>query len=161
MTAGSANPQEPDFGSLSQLDASRLLELGLTGPRRPVDALIDRLAALDGGRWLESTLDTVFVASLREAPQSLIDGDVTVEQLRDIKNKSKSLMKKGNDRDTRLGALVGYFFSIASALAHHHALICSRSREELDPILLDLAAVAPPSWSGLLGRAALAPSESA
>jgi hypothetical protein len=51
-------------------------------------------------------------------------------------------------------ATIGYFFSIAAALAHYGEVITSRSGEELLPVLRDLAAITPPPWSGLFTRAA-------
>jgi hypothetical protein len=157
MNFKSTSPRDSEFANLTELDASRLLQLGLSGPRRPVDALIDRLSQLDGHRWLESAL-TVGPASVFEDPENaLIHGRATLDQLKQMKDGGKSLMKQSRDRETRLIAIAGYFVAIAAAMAHYGNRICSREREELNPILLDLAAVAPNKWSELLSRAALAP----
>jgi hypothetical protein len=51
--------------------------------------------------------------------------------------------------------MAAYFLAVAAALANHGALICSRTREELDPVLLDLATVLPGQWSEMLCRATM------
>ena len=47
--------------------------------------------------------------------------------------------------------------SVAAGLKHQHRRICSRGREELDQILLDLAEAAAEPWAELLSGAAATP----
>ena len=156
MSSKSASPRDSEFADLTELDASRLLQLGLSGPRRPVDGLVERLSQLDGHRWLESALSRGPACTFEDPESALIHGGATLDQLKEMKEDCKSLMKQSRDQETRLIALAGYFLAIAAAMAHYENCICSREREELDPILLDLASVAPGDWSNLLSRASLA-----
>ncbi len=155
-TSSSSNP---DFSNLGEDHVSSLLRLALEDGRRPVDDLIDRLGQPDGPAWLVGTIDALSIFSHEALTQQLVEGQATLEQLVAIKDESKSTVGRGEDSGSRLVAMWVYFVTVAAALMHYGALICSRDRDELDPILLDLAVVAPPPWSELLGRATLAPRE--
>ena len=149
----SSVPTSPYDQELTETGVTRLLTLGLAGPARPVDELIDRLLQNDGHRWLSSVLGSWPVAAHGSSRVQLFEGRAAVDELRSIKNESKDLLKRARDRDDRLAGLLGYFFSVAAALAHHGELITSRPRAEVDPILLELAEVTPVAWSQLLSRA--------
>ncbi len=157
MNFKSSARQDSEFANLSELDASRLFQIGLCGPRRPVDALIDRLSQLDGHHWLDSALSTGTASMFEDPENALIRGSATLDQLKRMKEEGKSVIKRSRDRETRLNALASYFLAIAAAMVHHRNLICSRRRDELNPVLLDLASVAPGKWSDLLSQAALTP----
>ena len=84
----------------------------------------------------------------------LIEGTASLGQFQLMKQKSKQLLAERHDTPSRLRATIGYFFSIAAALAHHREVITGRPREELLVVLEDLAAVAPPPWSTMFHQAA-------
>lgn len=142
-------------GAVGASETARLLRLGMTEPSRPVDELIARLRRPDGGEWLERSLAASPVCRLGPAKTVLIDAGLTLEQFIGIKEDSKRLLSGARDADTRLRAMLGYFFAVAGALIHARRRICSKGRDELDPILLDLAEVAPEPWSGWLASAGL------
>lgn len=147
----------------------RLLRLAMNRPNLVAEELRRKIEAKEGSRWFESVLHTDPLGLFRDLdrgdgseetearPIRLLSGDVTIEQLRAIKEKSKALFRATRDPDQRLIGAVGYFLSIAAGLRHHHTRICSRSRQEVDPILLDLASAAPSPWNELLSRAAIEP----
>ena len=156
MTASPPTPPLPGRGRLTATDASRLLRLGLHEPVRPIDSLLDRLSHPDGKEWLEKALQES-AASLFGPPQHcLAEGGVSLSQLHSIKQQSKQLLAERKDASSRLLATIGYFFSIASALAHYNEVITTRPSQELLPVLEDLAAVTPPVWSTMFHRAATA-----
>ena len=152
-------PQEPssERSHLPSADVTRLLELGVEGAKRPVDELIDRLLQTDGHRWLARNLEIWPIAAFGSPQTLMCEGQATLDQLDAIKGESKDLLSRAHDRDARLAAVMGYFFAVAAALAHHGRLISSRPRRELDPILQELAEVTPKPWSQMLARATLAP----
>jgi hypothetical protein len=151
----------------SEQTASTLLRIGVAGPARPVDDLIARIEADDGHAWLLAALaDAARLDGLTPATGDiehlLCLGHAGVAQLEQLKDRGKRLLKSASTGDQRLGGLAMYFFSIAAALAHHHALIGARQtsgerrpREELHDALLDLASVTPEPWSTLLADAAM------
>ncbi len=51
-----SEPTPPFDQELTEAGVTRLLNLGLAGPARPVDELIDPLLQDDGHRWLSSAL---------------------------------------------------------------------------------------------------------
>ena len=153
-TMPSSSTGEP-FSNLGRAELSRFMQMGLIGPRRSVDELVDHLARDNAHTWLARMLKVRPIAAFGSPRQQLYKGCATLEQLTTIKQESKELRKRARDQDTRLCAILAYFLSIAAALVHHGALISSRTRGEIDPILLDLAEVMPRPWSNLLGRAAL------
>jgi hypothetical protein len=133
--------------------ASRLLRVGLRGPSRPVDRLLDRLAEPDGKAWLAGVLSDGPLGLLASAVTQGDEAAITMDHLRSIKEIGKTSAIRADTRDATLRAMVGYFFSIGVALARFGTNISSRSAEELDSILMDLASVAPPDWSALFERA--------
>ena len=140
-------PNEP----LTLHQATKLMKLGMIGPRRPADELIDCLARdRHGVAWLEKILEDGPLRDLGNARPLLADGDATVEQLIEIKNRSKRLLKEASSVEERLGGVAGYFLSIAAGLRHHHARIGGKGRLELDQVMLDLAEFAPEPYSSLL-----------
>lgn len=132
---------------------TRLFQLGLSGPRRPVDALIDRLGAPDAAAWLERTMDRAPRVGELE-PAGAVLGGADADTLSRVKNTGKKLLADAGSEDQRLTGLALYFFAVASALAHHDTVICSRTRDELHAVLLDLAAACPEPWSDLCTKAA-------
>ena len=142
-----------DFSNLGASDASRLLELGLSGPKRPIDRLIDRLCQPDASLWLEKNLSSGPAGAFGDPVLYLVEGKATLDQLIAVKQTSKSLLGAGREDEATLAALTSYFFAVAAALVHHQTVICSRSREEANATLLDLAAVAAEPWATLLSDA--------
>lgn len=142
-----------DFSDLTTSDASRMLELGLSSPRRPVDDLIDRLSLPGAGDWLAQTLAQGPAGAFGDPASYLAEGKATLDQLLAVKQSSKSLLNTVDDPATRLAALAGYFFAIAAALVQHKSNISSRSLSELEPVLLDLASVTAEPWTSLLAGA--------
>ena len=149
----SSVPTPPPDDDLTETGVTRLLNLGLGGLARPVDELIDRLLQHDGHRWLSAALRSWPLAAHGSPRRQLCEGRATVDELRSLKNESKDLLKRARDREDRIVGLLGYFFSVAAALAHHGELITSRPREEVDPILIELAEVTPGAWSQMLSCA--------
>ncbi len=141
--------------------ASRMLRLGIHGPPRPINKLLDRLASDDGEAWLSKILSDDSMACLASLPSAVESNDVTLEALTAVKEACKSTAIRMNTPGASLQAMVGYFFSVTAALALFRTNISSLGTEELKPILIDLASVAPPYWSALFERAwsAISPTE--
>lgn len=152
----------PDSSTISASQASVFLKLGITGPRRPVDDVIDQLRKDRSGQWLTGALQGGPIAALgsasggASAADLLANGKATLEQCSAIKEKSKKIVKHAVSPQERLGGIAGYFISIAAGLRHHDVLLTTHDREELAGILLDLAEVAPEPYATLLSEAALA-----
>lgn len=145
--------------------AARLLQLGIRGPVRPVDRLIERLSHADKNAWVEDSLDEL-TNSIQQPVRDLLlgsdgppggsgGGGAALDALRTIKDRCKRLAAKGKPGEEPLAPMLGYFFALASALAHHRALVSSVPRSEIDGVLLDLACVLPDPWADLLCRATL------
>jgi hypothetical protein len=146
---------EPDgLPRLDDATVRRFLELGLAGPRRPVDDLVERLERHDGESWMQAVLEKGPPGLHGPATDLLVSGMATLEQLVSIKEKSKGLLRRDRETDVRLAGMLSYFLAIAAALVHHGAQISGRSREELTPVLLDLASATPSPWCELLAGAA-------
>ncbi|MEQ8766796.1 MAG: hypothetical protein RL885_22980 [Planctomycetota bacterium] len=133
---------------------SRLLRLGLEKEEGPARGLIQRLSGPKGAaRFRELIHRPPFDLSVTTG---LLDGSLDLPALDRLKEKDKVLFSSGDDSELRLTGMAAYFLAIAGALAHHGQNICSRPREEVDRLMLDLAEVAPEPWSELLARAAMA-----
>ena len=131
--------------------AAKLLELGRIPPRRPVDLLLEDLATHGPGR-LEELLDSGPTRRLLGRPlQALAGGGASLAELAEAKNRCKATPQRGMRE--RLEHLAGYFTAVAAALVHHRTRITTRTREDLEPVLLDLPASTVSPWSELFGRA--------
>ncbi len=145
-----------DRPSLALSTASKLMRLGFSRPRRPVDDLIDRLRQPDAAAWMDEALRSGPIADDGAPVALLVEGTATAEDLAVIKERSKTLLHTSGTGSQRLAGVAGYFLSIAAALRHHGVLITARSRDEVDPVLLDLAEAAPAPYGDMLSAATLA-----
>jgi hypothetical protein len=139
-----------------ELDSTRLtrfLTLGLTKEHRPVDEALERLREPDGKEWFRTLIAKSPAASCGPPEEKLAAGTLSLEELKAIKEDAKRLLSKSESKEDRLAALLSYLLSAAAGLAYHRILIVSRSREELDPIFLELTSALPEPWSELFARA--------
>ncbi|MCZ6793969.1 MAG: hypothetical protein O7J95_10195 [Planctomycetota bacterium] len=147
-------PRQPDqVPDMSADQAARFLRMGLSGAIRPVDELIQQLNRPGGAQWLEERLASELFESLHEARSQLLDGQITVEQLSEMKSKAKSLFASEHNRTARLEGTLGYFLAIAGGLAYHGKLLSTRSRDDLDFAFEDLSYALPEPWNALFHRA--------
>lgn len=146
---------QPHVANLSDERVSQLLHLGLTESVRPIHDLVERLSSADGEKWLGSLLGDGAFGMSGSASAALLGGQATLEELRSVKEHCKQLVAKQGAAhgEVELRASVGYFFSLAAALAQFGEMITNRSRRDLLPILRDLAAVVPEPWPGLFRQA--------
>ena len=63
-------------------------------------------------------------------------------------------MAEAVTKDDAAAATAAYFVTVAVALVDHGQMISSQPREDLEPILIDLAAAAPAPWGEALTEAA-------
>jgi len=161
VTDERVNRPEPDPLRIDSAEAAELLALGLTGPYRPVDLLIDRLRARDGAAWFERTLSEPPIGEIGDAKRALLEGEASLEDLNSLKERAKSAMVEAEDLDATRRAVAAYLLAATAALAHHGRSISSRRREELYEALIDLASAAPERWAAMLRRAAEASDENA
>ena len=144
--------------SLSALEASRLLPLGLSQPAGPVADLIDRLTEADGEEWLRHALERGPIGDASCEAVALANGRADVSVLEAVKDRAKRMMSQAATRQEMLSATLAYFLSIAAGLAHHGVLMTSQSRDAVDQALVDLSDAMPDPWSLLLQTAAMATS---
>lgn len=154
------SPPSVSFVALTErAHVTRLLALGLRGPRRPVDRLIARLEAPDGSRWLDQTVERLDSGS--ESPVRMLltraqpGGQRGLEMLIALKDRCKKAASGSAPGEEPLEPMLGYFLAIGAALAHQGKLISSMPRRDVDGVLLDLACAMPEPWVELLCRATL------
>lgn len=148
------NDKDPSTSPLTDRQASSLLREGIAGPARPVDDLILRLERTDGERWLVDAIARL--NSWMDFPvEHAHSGKMSLSQAEALKDVAKRRMTAESSSDARLAGLLGYFIALGSALAHHGTLIASRSREEVDNALVDLAEACPDPWRSLLQDAVM------
>ncbi len=135
--------------------ATRMLRLGVTGPRRGVDDLIDRLRTTDGWQWWESCMSELGEGSAKDAAARLVKGGYDLKQLTTAKELHKSRMGSGNPVNTRLTSMAAYYACIAAAQVHHKKSITNQNPALLAEAMADLAASTPQPWSDLIGKAAM------
>ncbi|MBX3375955.1 MAG: hypothetical protein KF678_02995 [Phycisphaeraceae bacterium] len=135
--------------------ATRMLRLGMVGPRRGVDDVIDRLRTPDGWQWWEGCMSELGEGSAADAATRLVKGRADLAFITSAKELHKSRMAAGNPVPQRLASMAAYYACIAAALVHHKKAITGQSPELLSEALADLAASTPEPWSDLIGKAAL------
>lgn len=151
-----AKPATPPqrFDDLQGDRATRMLRLGVVGPRRGVDDLIDRLRTTDGWAWWETCMAELGEGSAKDAAARLVNGEADLKFITAGKERHKATMGAGNPAPKRLTSMAVYYACISAALVHHKKLITGQSQELLSEALADLAASTPEPWSGLIGKAA-------
>ena len=139
--------------AVDEAEAARLLEVCRARKRRAVDLLIEHLEDRRSG-GLEDLLASGPAGSLGSWREGLLSGGASVEELTKVKELCKH--DPGGGVRGQLERLAGYFTAVAAGLCHHGQRICSRPMSDLNPILIDLAAVTSGPWSELFLRASRA-----
>jgi len=121
---------------------------------RPVDRVIRRLECADAEEWFTTFLARGPLSVFQDPEDALVNGRSGIDHLIALKNRAKTFLRESPESDEALYGILGYFLASAGALLHHGRLISSSRREDLDPMLLDLAGVLPDAYSQLLARAA-------
>jgi hypothetical protein len=140
--------QRDERATVTAGQASRLLDLGVAGPRRPIDDVIYRLQQDDGGSWFTDCVLSLMGMTPDAGSDTGLD---TLEQARD---RAKEAMAAAATCDAAAAATAAYFVAIGAALAWHDKLVSTQPAEELRPVLADLAAVVPEPWPEVLMAAA-------
>jgi hypothetical protein len=135
-----------DTATGEDLRASRLLDLCRARRRRAVDALIEHLEASGPGA-LEALLALGPGLPLARAG----GGPLPLAVAREVHARSKQ--GEPASAAEHLGRMAAYFTAIAAALGEHGVLLTRHARRDLDPILVDLAAVTAGPWQELYLRA--------
>src|ERR1043165_3099429 len=146
----------PAFEDLGGDRATKMLRLGIVGPRRGVDDLIDRLRTPDGWSWWEACMGELGEGAAKDAATRLVKGESTLDFLAKAKTRHKAKLGAGNPSPIRLASMAAYYVCVAAALVHYQKSITGQDAEMLSDALADLAASTPEPWSELLGKAALA-----
>ncbi len=151
MSAAKRN--KPHLGNLNEGQASQLLALGIAGPRRPVDDVIDRLAHPDGAAWFATAVFPLkrlaSALTRREAARPALD------ELIVLKEKAKAALVDAATRDEASAATALYFVAVATARVLHDAAISNQPSHEFAGVMADLAGAAPDPWAEILMEAAL------
>ena len=130
---------QASIDTLNQTALTRLMRLGIAGPHRPVDALIQRLGASGGSQWLERILKEDLPERERVLIALATSRRASLEELHELKDLSKVRLGAAKTENDRVCALFSYFISLAGGLALHEEVITSRSAGELEEVLIDLA----------------------
>lgn len=141
--------------SLEAETLSTLLRIGLEGPRRPVDDLIDRIAQPDGNAWLDRLTRHELPLRERRIIQRVLLRQAQLDEVHELKALAKERLAQVRTSQERVSALLSYFVSIAGGLAQFRLSITRRGAGDLVPALLDLAEVMPDRMAGLFADAAL------
>lgn len=146
-------PARDDFDSAR---VSRLLRLGLSEKRTPVDELVD---------FLRGSGSEAFDALVREGPLAS-DAEALcapggarappADRYRELYDDAKRALAAASSREDRLSSLLAWFLVVACGRVHRGLALSSRRREDLDPLLLEIALLAPSPWDDLLTRAVAA-----
>ncbi|HVR74254.1 MAG TPA: hypothetical protein VMT52_07980 [Planctomycetota bacterium] len=152
-------PEKPEFDGIEGGRLSRLLRLGLSGEREPVDELISRLDAPDGRAWLEAVVDRGPLALEPSRPLAdlLAEGKAPLEVMLLLKKRANALLGRLEPKEDFLCGIAGYFFTVAAALVHHGTMISSQDEERLEAVFRKLSHSVPEPWKSLLRRALEAP----
>ncbi len=141
--------------SLEPETLSTLLRMGLEGPRRPVDDLIDRIAQPDGHAWLDRMIRHDLPLGERRIIPRVLHRQAQLDEVHELKAMAKERLAQVRTSQDRVSALLSYFVAIAGGLAQFHLSITSRGADDLVPALLDLAEAMPDRMAGLFADAAL------
>lgn len=120
----------------------------------PINHLKQRLDQPDGNDWLQARLLQAPFAPLLDAGSALLNGTLSLDELRALKDRAKAGFAPQQPLDLRIASIAAYFLAIAAALAQHKVCITSQPPAELRSLLIDLAATVAEPWSSFLSSAA-------
>lgn len=133
-----------------------LLKIGIIEKQRPVDRLLDRLIAVDGGEWFSNVIqEPPFNAVFADAAV-LCQGPVERVEINSLKSKGKRLSGADRGQEDRLRGTLAYMLSVAAGLVHLEEMVSSQPAEVLEPVLQDLSGALSDEWSTLFASAAAA-----
>ncbi|MHC4319971.1 MAG: hypothetical protein ACYTF4_15880 [Planctomycetota bacterium] len=158
MSTGETAQPESLNPRLTPVDAVHLLEVGVTGPLRSVDRVVERLQHRDSEKWFKHAL-TVAAQITGHDVARLPEDAPSPDDLVLMKDRAKAARADAPTVDLALCATLTYLVCLGAALAHHGRRITSRPRAELDRVFVDLADAVPPPWQEMLLKAALTTSE--
>lgn len=144
--------------SVDSMEASavtRLLRMGLSPPRRPVDALIDRLRARDGAQWLDRQVQVDMPEEERRLAARILLRQAQIDDPRRLKELAKQRLAGVRTEPERVSALLAYFVAIAGALAQFGVVITSHAGTDLESALLDLAEASPRALQEVVAEASM------
>jgi len=152
MSDHDTNPPDPETFDSSLV--SGLLRVAFEPARRPVDHLIERLQQDDADAWLEH--------AVTDGPEHwksvLLEDGIGLDELKRLKDLSKTRFADAADADERLRGLLQYLLVVSYGLAHHGVLLSSQSRGEISAVLLELALSLTDPWRDFVAEAAMTPS---
>lgn len=135
-----------------------LLKIGIAQKQRPVDRLLDRLVAVDGGEWFEAAVSEEPFRTVFADPAAVCTGPVEQLELRQLKSKGKRMCGPDRGPEDRLRGTLAYMTSVAAGLVHHDAYLSSQPPETIAPVLTDLSGAVSGAWSDLFANAGKAAS---
>jgi len=127
--------------------AAKLLRLGITGGKRPIDRVIARLAGPAGRAWLDDVLSHPALEFAGITPDQLASAGADLRALRSLKDRAKQTAAEAREEQPRDVAVLLYFLAVAAAMA-------SRPADDLVDVLVDLAEPLPDPWKAMLLEAA-------
>ncbi len=143
-----------ELEGISSLHVSRLLELGFSRERQPIDGLLARLRGPRGAAWLRATLQGGRLGPSADLDAITSPQGVSISLLRALKDRANVLLKDPAKRENLHAGMAGYFLAIAAAIAQHGELLTQQPCEKIAPILRKLSTVVPEPW-GPIFRCAL------
>lgn len=149
-------PPPTTIGDLADFDGertARFLELGLEGPKKPIDSLLDRLRAIHADAYFTDLLAYGTETDIEQLRLLICQGRASLDEYKALKETSVRLFREYRDLKTHLSATAIYFTAIAAALAFHSRKITSQTPAELETAFLDLAATVPKPWDDLYIKA--------
>ncbi len=146
-----------EFQGISSLHVSRLLELGFSREREPIDGLITRLRGPDGAVWLRDALLTGRLGPASDLEALATPAGASISVLRSIKDRANALLKDPKDSAALHAGMAGYFLAIAASLGQHGQMLTQQPREKIEPILRKLSNAASEPWASVFRRALESP----
>ena len=159
-SASNPKPGRDDATNFPTETVVHLLGIGEKRRERPIDPVLRAIGrAIEADRDGDPVTEALVRGALESGEQAadLREGRLSIEQILAIKDQSKRAFAPDATSENREAALLGYFVSVASALAHFERKITSQARETLDEILLDLADACREPWKTLFERAVAVP----
>ncbi len=129
-----------------------LLDLGMRGPTRVVDRLIDQVLEAKDESWVNQFLDRMLVVVGCCRDDLLLP--TPLESLVSLKQRCRNRFEETEVSEDRVAAVTAYYLSLAAGAVHHRKKISSRSPEEVASVLADLGATLPAPWGDLAVRGA-------
>ncbi len=143
------------YASIPLPGLTRLLGAGRPATGTPIEAIRQRLNAVNGPQWVTAVLLKSPNGAPGDARSCLLGPSITPDERSAIHQAAKQLVATASDSAEVDRGRLWYVLAIAAGVLRDNRILTSQPAQTITAALLDLAPDMPEPWNELLAQAAI------